>query len=209
MANPKNHVPEVVALRTWKEYVGESLLIVFSVVLALILTEVINKIHESNQTHEVLHQLREELLANKKAEEIQYKYHLQVLKNIDSALHDDKFLKKFIDSGRVHLYLLAPDGVLEEDLNDVAWQIAKQNNILSKIDLKTFGLFTDIYNHQQRITKTEDEIGKVLLSFESRKPENARTTLILMRDNYHGWAVDRVPSLLRKYQVAIDALSNY
>ncbi len=65
------------------------------------------------------------------------------------------------------------------------------------------------YDNQQRITKSEDEIGNVLLSWESRKPENLRTTLILVRDNYHAWAVDRVPELLKKYADAIDKLREY
>ncbi|HLX92168.1 MAG TPA: hypothetical protein VKR32_10820 [Puia sp.] len=209
MSETKNKHPEVVALRTWKEYLGESLLIIFSVVLAIILSEVINKLHEDRQTHEVMRELQEELIANENAEEIQYAYHQEVLRNIDSALLHREFLLKVLDSGRVHLYVLAPDGVLREDLNDIAWQVAKQYNIFSKLDLKTLGLLIDIYNHQQRIAKTEDEIGKVLLSFESRKPENARTTLILMRDNYHAWAVDRAPGLLANYKKAIDALNSY
>jgi hypothetical protein len=202
-------IPEVISVRTWKEYLGESMLIIFSVVLAIIMTELINKIHEDSETHEVLHELREELIANQQGEELQYKYHLQVLRNIDSALNNEHFLKKILDSGRVHLSFLAPEGVLLEDLNDVSWQVAKEHNIFSKINLETFSLLTNIYNHQQRITKTEDEIGKVLLSFESRKAENARITLILMRDNYHAWAVDRAPSLLKKYKKAIDELSKY
>ena len=201
--------PEVIIVRNWKEYLGESLLIVFSVALAIILTEVFTKIHENQQTREVLHQLREEVIANKESEEIQYQYHLQVLKNIDSALHDDNFRKKIFDSSRIHLSLIAPDGVLRKDLNDAVWQVAKQNDIFSKINLETYGLLADIYNQQQRITKTEDEIGKLLLSFESRKPENAKKTLILMHDNYIAWAVERAPRLLEKYKKAIDELSNY
>lgn len=132
-----------------------------------------------------------------------------VLHNIDSALHDEKFRKKFLDSGQIHLKVIAPDGVMREDLNDFAWQVAKQNNIFSKLDLRTYSMLTDIYDNQQRIIKSEDEIGKLLLSFESREPENAKATLILMRDNYHAWAVDRAPALLNKYKKAIDALSNY
>src|SRR5580693_1650790 len=80
---------EVITVRNWKEYLGESLLIIFSVALAIILTEVLNNIHEKQLTQEVLQQLRQELVTNKEAEEIQYKYHLQVMKNIDSALLDD------------------------------------------------------------------------------------------------------------------------
>jgi hypothetical protein len=206
----KNHnIPEVIAVRNWKEYLGESLLIIFSVSLAIGLTEIFTKIHENQQTKEVLHQLKEELTENKESEEIQYAYHLKVLKNIDSALNNENFRKKIFDSSWFHLSLIAPDGVLRKDLNDAVWQVAKQNNVFSKISVATYGLLVDIYNQQQRITKTEDEIGKVGLSFESRKPENAKTTLILIRDNYHAWAVDRAPSLIERYKKAIDQLSSY
>ena len=41
--NIKNYVYPV---RDWKEYLGESLLIVFSVLLALSVTEYISKLHE-------------------------------------------------------------------------------------------------------------------------------------------------------------------
>lgn len=207
--NKKDDRPEVIIVRNWKEYLGESLLIVFSVALAIILTEVFTKIHENNQTREVLHQLKMELINNNEAEEIQYQYHLIVIHNIDSALHDEKLRKSFLDSGQINLTPIAPFGVMRKDLNDIAWQVAKQNNIFSKLDLRTYSLLTDIYDNQQRIIKTEDEIGKLLLSFESRKPENAKTTLILMRNNYSAWAVDRAPRLLNNYRKAIDALSDY
>jgi hypothetical protein len=205
----KKELPEVSVVRNWKEYLGESLLIVFSVILALGLTEVINKINEDRRTNEVLHQLREELIENKKAEEEQYAYHLQVLKNIDSALRYPEFAQQFINNGEIHQKPIFPEGLLRHDLNDVAWQIAKANNIFSKIDLSTYSLLTDIYNNQDHITKSEEEIANVLLSYESRKPENLRIALILMRDNYHGWAVDRAPNLLNLYQKAIDKLAKY
>ncbi len=205
----KDKRPEVIIVRNWKEYLGESLLIIFSVTLAIILTEVFTKMHEKQQAREVLHQLREELINNKESEDTQYHYHLQVISNIDSALRDDNFRKKFIDSGRIHLGVIAPQGVLRKDLNDVAWQVAKQNNIFSSINLETYSLLTEIYNQQQRITKSEDEIGKVLLSFESRKPGNEKATLILMHDNYYAWAVERAPRLLKMYKKAINELSNY
>ena len=79
-------LPEVIMVRNAKEYLGESLLIIFSVVLALLLTELFNKLHENSREQEILKQLREELVNNQKSEEIQYAYQLQVLKNIDSAL---------------------------------------------------------------------------------------------------------------------------
>src|ERR1700749_3869641 len=78
--------PEVYVLRDWKEYLGESALIIFSVLLALFLTEYFSNLHEKNQTKELLNNIKEELVKNKKAEQEQYTYEKQVLKNIDSAL---------------------------------------------------------------------------------------------------------------------------
>jgi hypothetical protein len=205
----KESLPEVITIRNAKEYLGESLLIIFSVVLALLLTELFSKIHENNRTEEIIQQLKQELIDNKKAEEIQYAYHVQVLRKIDSALTHSEFAKQFINNGVLNLKSIAPDGIRRIDLNDIAWQIAKENNILSKLDINISRMLTHIYDQQQHITKSEDEIAKVLLSWESRKPENLQTTLILTSDNYKGWAVDRAPGLLKEYQEAIDKLGHY
>lgn len=207
----KEKHPIVVVERGWKDYIGECLLIVFSVILALVVTEFINNLNEKKKTTEILHELKNELMESKQNEMEQYQYHLTVLKNIDSALNNVAFAKRFInDSGAIDLtHTIAPEGVMRNDLNNVAWEIAKQNNVFSKIDFSTYSLLNNIYNNQARITNSEDKIAQVLLSFESRKPENLRTTLILLRDNYHGWDVDRAPGLIKQYQEAIDKLSKY
>src|SRR5438270_13905108 len=118
MKKVKVQHPVVVIERDWKEYLAVCLLIVFSVLLALILTEVINNINEKKKTAEVLHQLKEELIDNKRLEEEQYHYHLQVLNKIDSALNNPAFASKFITNGELNLHLQAPEVVLRHDLND-------------------------------------------------------------------------------------------
>ena len=118
-------MPSVVVVRNWKDYLGESCLIIFSVLLALILTEVINNINERKHTAEILRSVREELAENERLEKEQYAYHLQVLKNIDSALANPAFSKQFISDGNLHLDVIAPEGVMRHDLNDVAWQSVK------------------------------------------------------------------------------------
>jgi hypothetical protein len=44
------------------------------------------------------------------------------------------------------------------------------------------------------------------LSREAGKIENAHATLIMIKNNYKGWAVDRAPGLLNQYDEAIKAL---
>jgi hypothetical protein len=205
----KKHLPEVLTVRDWKEYLGESLLIIFSVALALGLTEYFTTLHEKQQTKEILHQLKEELVVNKNFAILQYKYHQQIFRNIDSAKKDAAYGRKFLENGEIHFSVIAPKGALLRDLNDVAWQAAKQNNVVSKIDLATYSLLTDIYNNQDRIGKLEDGLGKIILTYESRRPENLQLTLTLIHDAYYAWVVERTPNLINLYQQAIDKLEQY
>lgn len=98
---------------------------------------------------------------------------------------------------------MAPEGIIYRDLSRVAWQIAQTQNITTKIDFKLVEMPTDIYDQQTRIDKLDDKLGAVFLNYESRKPKFIRETLILMRDNYRGWAFDRAPALIKKYDEAI------
>ncbi len=197
---------EVYVLRDWKEYAGESLLIIFSVLLALVLTEFINNIHDKNETRDLLNNIRNELIANKRAEAEQYAYHLQVIRSIDSALVRTDLQKKIVSNDEFHLTRIAPHGVLYRYLDDIAWEVAKNHNISSRISFKTIKLLTYIYQDQARIMKVEDEIAKVFLSRDAGKVENAHATLILIKNNYKGWAVDRAPGLLKQYDEAIQVL---
>jgi hypothetical protein len=152
-AKEKKVRPEVITVRTWKDYLGESLLIIFSVLFALLLTEIFNNIHEKQHSNEILNSVRIELINNMRKEREQYQYHLQVLKNIDSALANPGFQRQFINNGVLNLKLIAPDGVLYRDLDDIAWQVAKQTNIFSKIDLNDYRLLTNIYEAQAELQK--------------------------------------------------------
>ncbi|MBV8391440.1 MAG: hypothetical protein JO080_16660 [Mucilaginibacter sp.] len=195
--------PEVYILRDWKEYLGESFLIIFSVLLALVLTEYFNNLHEKKDTKELLDNIKTELIHDKQFEQEQYTYQKNILKAIDSALNNHDLQQKILSNGVLHLEYIAPEGVVNRDLSSVAWEIAKSHNINTKVSFKLVAKLTDIYANQARIDKVEEKVANVLLSWESRRPENIRETLILLRDNYKGWAFDRAPSLIAKYDVAI------
>ncbi|MES2108523.1 MAG: hypothetical protein V4577_07245 [Bacteroidota bacterium] len=189
--------------RDWKEYIGESALIIFSVLLALVLTEFINAQHEKSQTKELLGNIKEELVKNLRGEKEQYVYQRGVLKRIDSAMSDPALQHKILANGEFHLKYIAPDGIQYRDLDRVAWQVAQSHNIMPKLNFQLVEKLTDIYDQQARIDKLEDKIGDIFLQYESRKDENIRQSLILLRDNYKGWAFDRAPSLIKKYEDAI------
>jgi hypothetical protein len=96
--------------------------------------------------------------------------------------------------------------VVNRDLTSVAWEVARSNNITTKANFDLISKLTDIYANQARIDKLEEKVATVLLSPDSRKTANIHQTLVLLRDNYAGWAFDRAPSLIKKYDVAIQAI---
>jgi hypothetical protein len=200
-------IQKVYTLRDWKEYLGESFLIIFSVLLALVLTEYFNSLHEKKATEELLNNIRNELKVNKTTEVEKINYYRKVLKTIDSAIADPQLQKKIIVNDEFNLKLIAPEGVLKGSLSNVAWDIAKQHDIFSKIDFNLAKTLTQIYADQSETMKVEDQIGQIILSRDSRKIENAKLTLILIRDNYHAWAVDRYSTMINEYDEALKLLN--
>jgi hypothetical protein len=196
----------VYVIRDWKEYLGESLLIIFSVLLALFLTERVNNLHEKKLAGEMVKNIIQELENNRKAIEETQTYDKLVLKNIDSFLTDKNAAMTIVTGSEFHLSMIAPDGILYRYLNSDAWEVAKNNDIMSKLDLETLSVLVRVYEDQSRMEKVEDEVAKVIFDRSSRDPEQVRTTLVLIKDLYHGWAVDRIPGLLYEIDTVIKKL---
>ena len=196
----------VYPIRNWKEYLGESVMIIFSVLLALVVTEFINKLHEGENTRSMLKNILVELNHNKKAIQEMQVYNLQVLKRIDSALLNKDLQAQLVSNDEFHLKVIAPQGVLYRYLDNEAWTVAKNNNIMSKIDIESVSILTKIYEDQDRIGKVEDEVAGIIFDRASRDPKQVHLTLLLIRDIYHGWAVDRMPDLLSKIDKAVSKI---
>ncbi len=192
----------------WKEYLIESSLIVFSVLLALFLTEVFNRIDDKKNTKELLKNIVVELKNNKTAILEMQDYNLKVLKKIDSALADRKIQDSIVSNSEFHLNIIAPNGILFRYLADDAWTIAKNNNIMSKIDFESISILNKVYEDLERIGKIEDEAARIIFERSTRDPNQIYTTLIIIRDIYNGWAVDRVPGLLSRIDNAITQIEN-
>jgi hypothetical protein len=204
--NAKKDTIYVSSTLGWREYFGESALIVFSVLLALFLTEALNKAHDKRNTKEELKNIAIELKRNENSLLELQKYNSTVLLRIESSLKNKSLQDSLVSNGEFHLKIIAPDGVLYRYLEDDAWTVAKNNNIISKIDIRSFTVLNKIYADQQRILKVEDEVARVIFDRASRDPKQVQTTLILIRDIYHGWAVDRVPGLISRIDTAMEML---
>ena len=198
----------VYTIRDWKEYLGESFLIIFSVLLALFFTEYISKLHEREHTRNLLKNIVIKLNHNKKAIQEMHSYNLSVLSKIDSVLINKELQAELISNDEFHLNVIAPEGILYRSFDKEAWTVAINNNIMSKIDIESVTILTRLYEQQDEILKVEDEAARIIFDRYSRDPKQVHQTLILIRDIYHGWAVDRVPGLLHIIDNAISKIQS-
>ena len=201
-----NSVLNVHVLRDWKDYLTEAVLIIFSVFLGLFLSEWVNRMNEQTRTKELIASLITELKTNLEVAQKQYNYDTQVLATIDSALTSESIQKEILNNDEFDLTRFAPKGILHLTLSSVSWDVAMQHNISTRLNLKTISVLTNLYADQARIPKLEEEIAHVIFTRESRKMENIHTTLILVRDNYKGWAYDRLLGLMQQYRDAVSLL---
>ena len=135
-------------------------------------------------------------------------YNMQILSKIDSILTNKDLQADIVNNDEFHLNVIAPEGVLYRYLDMEAWTVAKNNNIMAKIDIKTISAITKLYEDQGRIGKVEDEVAKIIFERTSRDQKQVHQTLILIRDIYHGWAVDRVPGLLSEIDKVIGKIES-
>jgi len=202
-----HHKEKLYTVRDWKEYLGESLLIMFSVVLALVLTEYFNHQHEKENTKKLVANIVTELEHNRKAINEMQHYNLQVLKKIDSVLADKNLQHAFVSNEELNLKVIAPDGLLYRYLDNEAWTIAKANNITSKVPYEAIAGLTKVYEDQEKMMKVEAEVAKVIFDRNSRDEKQVRLTLFLIRDMYYGWAVDRAGGLVRQIDTVIKKMN--
>lgn len=194
--------------KSWQEYIGESILIVFSVLLALFLTEAINSMKERKNTANLLNNIKNELINNRNSILQIQEYNLKVLRNIDHALSDKVFRDSILSGYNFHLEKIAPDGVLYRYLEDDAWIIARNNNIMSKVGFELISALNKVYEDTERIEKVEDEVADIIFDRASRDAEQIPETLTIIRDVYRGWAVDRIPGLLKRIDLAVSRIDS-
>lgn len=207
---PSVQPPIIIQSDDNKRYFIEGFLIVFSVLLALFLNEIRNNWQEDRQTKELINNVRAEILQNKATVRAHYDYLTVVIHNIDSALLNENYKAELFEYGFFNLIAVAPEGVFNAGfINDVAWEIARSNNISSKVEFETMYLLTEIYKQQNMVNKGYETVSEFLNDRNTQKTENTDETLNLIKWAYRGLSYDRMPSLLISYDQALEKLEGY
>lgn len=152
---------------------AESGLIVFSVLLALIISEWRNSYNEKVQTEKILVNIKEEIAENQKFLETLIPYHEKVSESLSQIIQNDSLESKLLTDNGIEIWEFAPNGIMQGTFNDIVWTVAKTDQISNRVSLDKSRVLYEVYEQQQIVNST---IGRILDLMYSR--EIHRTNLL-------------------------------
>lgn len=158
---------------------GESLLIVFSVLLALFLNEAWAQRAERAATEEQLASIRSELEANREIVTEWSDRHAAIVARV-TELRASAEPEELIVDDRLNLGRVFGRSLVETMVRDTAWETAKISGLVRHFDLPCANLLTDIYGLQVAVREQIWKIAEMLGERETHQKEHLPQTLVLL-----------------------------
>ncbi|PKV53064.1 hypothetical protein ATE84_5198 [Aquimarina sp. MAR_2010_214] len=147
----------------------ESGLIVFSVLLALIISEWRNNYNEKVKTEKILENINKEVAENQKFLKTLIPYHNQVSEKIKHIIKNDSLESNLFTDDGFAFGEFASNGIMQGTLNDIVWTVAKTDKISNRISLDKSRVLYEVYEQQQAINITIRRIIDFLSSREIQR----------------------------------------
>ncbi|WP_428407935.1 hypothetical protein [Hyphococcus sp.] len=160
-------------------FLGEGLLIVFSILLALGVNEWRVRAGEAAEERKAMADIRAELIENRDLLEDIPAYHRDLSEalseEIDSLGPDDPRTPMEIFTG---LDVLRSTIIIERLPQSVTWQVSKDRGVVGRFDYETAKALSRTYDHQQAgVMVIYETVAEMLIQPEMYIPENQGPTL--------------------------------
>ncbi|EMR02094.1 hypothetical protein [Cesiribacter andamanensis] len=166
----------------WLKLAIESLLIVFSVLLALFLNNYWASKQEAERTEVVLHSIREELRANKAIVEEWQKNHQAVLENIAYYRPRTQAYDSLVHQHQFQFGLLFTETLVPNIVRSTAWETAKTTGMVQHFDLELATALSDVYDLQRLgPMRTIEKLTDLVNERQTHQREHVPQTLVLFQ----------------------------
>lgn len=165
--------------------ITQVLLIVFSVVFGLYLSERIEDRKNEKEATKLMSKIKSELNANIKLLNEWVPYHREIVKKLDSLTNDETFIEEFILDKTILYSIFSKQTLMGESPTSDAWDIAKSHPLIVNFDYDELFALSRIYNQQKSAFASIPRLVELLLSADLNAREQARINLILFKDQLH------------------------
>lgn len=189
-----------------KEYIAQFVLIVFSVVLGLYLSERLEERKEIQESEDLLATIKTEVKDNISLLEYWSPYHKEIAEKLDSLSEDAVFIEQFVNERDVFFAKLFTRGTFMSimPVSD-AWDIAKSHPLVVKIDYDKYLILSRIYNQQELTFAPAMEMFELLNSKDVNIEKDAQSNLELIHRRLRE-LVARERQLIEFYEEAEEKL---
>ncbi|WP_224999346.1 hypothetical protein [Cesiribacter sp. SM1] len=166
----------------WIKLGIESLLIVFSVLLALALNEYMSQNKEDERTKQALISIREELRENQKIVRNWHQNHRVALKKIEEYRGRTEAYDSLVVNHQFQLNRLFEGTLIPNLVRSTAWETAKSTGILQNIEVPLANSLSETYDAQKLgVSNTADRLISLIFERETHQQERAAQTLVLLQ----------------------------
>jgi len=185
-----------------KQIITQFILIVFSVVLGLYLSERIEEGKKRQESDELLTTIKSEVKDNLKLLEDWTPYHEEMNKKLDSLSKNEIFIKEFTNNKFILFDKLLTKGTFMSRFPaSDAWDIAKSHPLIVNIDYDKWAILSKIYNQQEITFEPAFEMIKLLESKDVNIEKYAKSNLETMSNHIRELAA-REKQLMYYYKKA-------
>lgn len=194
---------------SWKKYLGEGFLIVFSVLFALFINKLAEDQKTSNKKQVALESIEKELDDNATILKEWKEQHTDIRERIGAIIEgkNDSLKNELLKYPYLNLGVLTDgESLIGEILTSTAWEAAKTTGIISEFDFKTTQKLTRVYTLQSLL------IDRTLTNmldyyFETGAHEMSNLEAILIQFQLRFWELTGQEYLLEQlYQEALAEL---
>ena len=180
-------------------FLFESVLIIMSVFLALVLNENRRKANIREQLQASLNIVMNEMDQNEKILVGWLDYHTKVYANLGELRSNDSLRTRFLTEDGLYIYDVMPMGIAQQVLSRNAWEAFKNTESFGSLDCQQIVHLSDVYEVQKvGVEATVMKITNLLYDRASLKKENLDETIVLFEQLYHE-LISQEDYLIRKY----------
>ena len=194
----------------WKDFLLQSILIVFSVILALFLNELRTNQKTQNETQLALGNVIKEIKDNYRSLEYVKGYHKRGMNRIDSIIGEAQQSGTPLSEPLFNLFRIAlPNGILPPNTQRSAWNCMNSTGLLTELSYDQLYTLTRIYNLQaEGVETTWRSVANHLMSIEtldeSKKQVNLQLLSMLFSELYQQeiYLMEKMEGALEKLGVS-------
>jgi len=166
-----------------KENLTQAILIVFSVVLGLYLSERIEERKNRQKSANLLAVITSEVSDNIKLMEDWASYHQEMCKNLDSLSKNEVFIAGFIkDKSILFKKVVTRRTFMARYPANDAWDIAKSHPLIVNVDYDKLLMLSKVYNQQNATFEPMSEIFELYSSKNVNIEKEAKSNLEFISD---------------------------